>query len=73
MCHNIKPKELLICGEKYYNVAKIREFMGGTIHTETIKAKIRAGKLKAVKMTRELWAKPSWVIDYMKTLETAKR
>lgn len=71
MPHNTQEKELTICGETYYNVPMIKKFMGGTIHVETIKSKIREKKLKAIKLNRELWAKPSWIIEYIKKLETA--
>lgn len=68
-----QEKETNICGETYYNVPKICAFMGGLVHPETIKAKIRSGKLKAIKLKRELWAKPSWIIDYMKSLENTEK
>lgn len=66
-------KEKTICGETFYNVPKICAFMGGMIHAETVKSKIREKKLKAIKLNRELWSKPSWVVDYLKKLESSSK
>lgn len=66
-------KEQTICGETFYNIPKVCAFMGGLIHPETIKAKIRGNKIKAVKLNRELWIKPEWALDYLKTLENKKK
>lgn len=66
-------KEKTICGATFYNIPKTCAFMGGLIHPETIKAKIRGKKLKALKLSREFWIKPEWALEYLRTLENTNK